>query len=242
MILISLVPFCWPNSGRKNKKRIPPAKQNGWNSVFPTNLLGLSDSSPKIPQDGPLLVTNGLITTDKWFYTWVTRVITSINGVINLLITGRGPLCRCICELLWGRERAGSVESVQSLPSTARSVGSLAETWSRLKSYHTPWIVAFLRGIYNFLNLPNEYPKIRFPNLNLISPYFTCGFQGAFFVPMGTGKTWPNSTRNGRFQIKPNKDAVPFCSPFFDVYFHNLDRQKMPNQGGSSWIFFWDFR
>ena len=30
----------------------------------------------------------------KWPYKWVTAVITPINGVINLVITGRGPPCR----------------------------------------------------------------------------------------------------------------------------------------------------
>ena len=47
-------------------------------------------------QDGPLLVTNGVITSTtrfKWNYKWVTGVITPINGVISLLITATSPLC-----------------------------------------------------------------------------------------------------------------------------------------------------
>lgn len=66
----------------------------------------------------------------KWFYTRVTGVINPYKWSYNLIpIIGEGRLCSCICELLLGRERAGSVESVASLPSTARSDGCLAETY-----------------------------------------------------------------------------------------------------------------
>ena len=36
----------------------------------------------------------------KWDYKWVTGIITPINGIITLLITGRGPPCRCFFQIL----------------------------------------------------------------------------------------------------------------------------------------------
>ena len=41
-----------------------------------------------ILQDGPLPVINGVIT---WPYKWLTVLITLVIGVINPVITGRGP-------------------------------------------------------------------------------------------------------------------------------------------------------
>lgn len=43
----------------------------------------------------PTMVINGVITT-KWAYTWVTRVITAINGVTTIHTTGSGPCNKII--------------------------------------------------------------------------------------------------------------------------------------------------
>ena len=43
----------------------------------------------------PTMVINGVIIYNpyRWPCTWVTGGITSISGVLSLLITGRGPFC-----------------------------------------------------------------------------------------------------------------------------------------------------
>ena len=57
-----------------------------------TNDLEEGGNTKSPQQSGRKPVITGVTVINKWPCTWVTGVITPINGVISLITTGRGPL------------------------------------------------------------------------------------------------------------------------------------------------------